>query len=129
MPVGLCHSSCDTCSIKEDQTKCSSCTSANLLYATPLPASGAAGSCTVATNDKWVEFMTINKNTVIGASALTSVTYNGNVVASTSGAALNTVIYTQSTIEFISLTSNTITFQLSSIPTHYRLFARVRAFT
>jgi len=36
-----CHSTCSSCSIKNDPTKCSTCISSYLLFATPAPVIGS----------------------------------------------------------------------------------------
>ena len=72
--------------------------------------------------------MAIDKTTVLGTSLLKNVTYNTATVQSTSGFVLGT-LYTQNVIEFATLTANSIRFELNGLPTHYRVFARVRAYT
>ena len=106
-PVAFCHSTCGACSVKNDPTKCSSCSSSNLLFATPLPAVGTEGSCTVDPTDKWTPLITIDKTTVLGTSLVKNITYNSGTVQATSGFVLGT-LYTQNVIDFVSLTSNSI---------------------
>lgn len=73
--------------------------------------------------------MSIDKNTILGTSLLKNVTYNTNIIASTSGTTLSSFLYTQNTIEFSSLTNNLIRLEFSGLPTHFRLFARIRVYT
>jgi hypothetical protein len=72
--------------------------------------------------------MTIDKTTVLGTSLLKNITYNAGTLQSTSGFVLGT-LYTQNVIEFATLTANSIRFELTGLPTHYRVFTRVRAYT
>jgi hypothetical protein len=80
-----------------------------------------------ATNNAQV-FMVVNKNTVLGSSLLTSVTYNG-ITEATSGTVIGTFLFTQSIINFKTLTSNTVVFTFNTAATHQKLHARARVFT
>jgi hypothetical protein len=80
-----------------------------------------------ATNNAQV-FMVVNKNTVLGASLLTSVTYNG-ITQATSGTVIGTFLFAQNVIDFKTLTSNTVVFSFNTAATHQRLHARARVFT
>ncbi len=71
---------------------------------------------------------TIDKNTAIGTSPLEGVTYN-NIVESTYGSVLSSFLYTGEVINFNSLTSNKISFDLYNPVIHQKIIVRARVFT
>ncbi len=85
--------------------------------------------CTIESTDKWSHVITIDMSTVLGTSLVKNVTYNSNVIVSTSNLALSSFLYSQNVIEFSSLTNSLVTFELSGLPVHYRLFMHVKAYT
>ena len=82
----LCHSTCGTCSVKNNQTKCSTCSSTltSLVYNTLTP----PGSCSLPATNNAQSLMTVNRNTVLGTSSLKNITYNSGT-QSTSGTVLS----------------------------------------
>ena len=78
IPSKFCHSQCGTCSVKNDATKCTSCSSSlqSLSYL-PFTVGQTESSCSMISTNNAQILMTVNKNTVIGSSILKSVTYNG----------------------------------------------------
>ena len=71
----------------------------------------------------------INKDTAIGTSVLKSVTYNTSTEVTTSGEVLSNFLYTQKVIEFMPMTSNSITFEFGDLPIHKKIVVRARVFT
>jgi hypothetical protein len=124
----LCHSTCATCSVKNDQTKCSTCSSTltSLVYNTLIP----PGSCSLPATNNAQLLMTINQNTVLGTSSLKNITYNSGT-QSTSGTVLSSLpqLYTLNVIDFLTLTSNTVTFEFGLTEKHEKLLVRARVMT
>jgi hypothetical protein len=108
----LCHSTCDTCSIKHDSTKCSTCSStlSSLLYNSLTP----PGSCSLPSINNAQFLMTVDKNTILGTSALKNITFN-SATQSTSGTVLSAVpsFFVFNVIDFSTLSSNTVTFEFT----------------
>lgn len=61
--------------------------------------------------------ITVDKNTIIGTSLLTSVDYN-SLTESTSGVTLVSILYSENVIEFKSLMTNVINLDFSGLPIH-----------
>jgi len=121
----LCHSTCGTCSIKNDATKCSTCSStlSSLLYNSLTP----PGSCSLPLTNNAQFLMTVDKNTILGTSALKNVTYNSGT-QSTSGTTLSAVpsLFVLNVIDFSTLSSNTVTFEFTLTEIHQKLIVRAR---
>ena len=79
--------------------------------------------------NKAQHLLTINKDTAIGTSLLKNVTYNTATVVTTSATLLSSFLYTQKVIEFMTLTSNSVTFELGGLPIHKKVIVRARVFT
>ena len=78
IPSKFCHSQCGTCSVKNNATKCTSCSSSlQILSYLPFTVGQTESSCSMISTNNAQILMTVNKNTVIGSSILKSVTYNG----------------------------------------------------
>jgi hypothetical protein len=127
VPTKLCHSTCGTCSIKGDPTKCSTCSStfsSSFAYNTLTP----PGSCTLPVANNAQLLMTVNKDTVLGTSPLKNITYNTSVTHSTSGTALSALpsLFILNVIDFFTLSSNTVTFDFSFPDVHRKLIVRAR---
>jgi len=94
----LCHSTCGTCSTKNDPGQCSTCSStfsSSFAYNTLTP----PGSCSFPATHNAQLLMTVNKNTILGTTNLKNITYN-SATQSTSGSALSTLasLYVQNVI-------------------------------
>jgi hypothetical protein len=131
VPRALCHSTCSTCSVKNDAAQCSGCGSS----LTPLPFSYTpfetgvtAANCAITTNNNAQLLMTVNKNTALGTSLLKSVVYN-SITQSASGTLLSSLLYKENVIEFSSLTSNTVSLNFDLLPVHKKILIRARVFT
>jgi hypothetical protein len=127
----FCHSTCGTCSVNSDASKCLTCTSALTGTYASFPTEQTYGPCAVAANNNAEYLLTVNENTVIGSGTakLTSVTYNN--IPITAAIALSTFLYTQKVIEFSPFTTmNTVVFNFAGLPAiHEKVIVRVRAFT
>lgn len=130
IPTTFCHSSCDSCSEDSLSNKCTACSStiAALSYGNS-PSAGTPGACSMTATNNAQVFMVVNKNTVLGSSLLTSVTYNNGITEATSGTVIGTFLYTNNVIDFKTLTSNTVVFRFNTAATHQKLHARARVFT
>ena len=125
----FCHSTCGSCTVMNDATKCTSCSSTlgSLVYE-PFAVGVTETSCAMTTTNNAQLLMTVNKDTPLGGtSLLKSVTYNSAPV--TSLTPLSAFLYTQNVIEVSSLTSNTIVFDFDTLPIHQKLLVRARVFT
>lgn len=129
MVTKFCHSTCQGCSLKDDPTKCTSCSSAFSQLPFVISPSGAEGSCSVPATNNAQLLLTVNKDTLIGTSQLKSVTYNSPSAQITSTAQFTSLLYTQNIIEVSQLTSNTLVFNFDDLPIHKKLFVRMRAMT
>ena len=125
----FCHSTCGACTVKNDPTKCTSCSSSltSLTY-NAFVTGQTEGSCLLPTANNAQFLLTVDKNTVLVTSLLKSVTSN-SVAEATSGSSLSSFLYTQNVIEVSSLSSSTITFDFDTLPIHQKLLVRVRALT
>lgn len=85
-------------------------------------------SCTFASDNNAQYLLTIDKNSIIGSNSLQSVSANFTTT-STSGTILGDFLYFENVIEFMSLTSNTVSFTLDSLPAHQNLIIRARVYT
>lgn len=125
----FCHSTCESCSVMNNPSKCSTCPTSPILYETLSP----PGYCQISTTDatkKWQSILTINKDTQIGTTNLKSIVYNNGVNISASGTLLSSFLYKENVIEFTELTSNTIKFQFGSLGVdHYEALVRINAYT
>jgi len=61
--------------------------------------------------------ITVDKNTIIGTSLLTSVDYN-SLTESTFGVTLASILYSENVIEFKGLMTNVINLDFSGLPIH-----------
>jgi hypothetical protein len=132
IPLEMCHSTCGTCTVKNDPNQCTSCSSTftSLTY-TPFATGATVGSCAVTATSNAQLLLTVNKNTVLGTSELKEVNFNG-AIHSTSGIALSslTALYSTNVIEFMSLSVNTVTFTFGGLPAiHKKLIIRARVLT
>lgn len=127
--VDMCHSTCGTCSINNDPTKCTTCSSTltSLAYS-PFAVGVTASTCTIIPTNNAQYLMSVDKNTLIGTSLLSSLTYN-SITESTSGVSVGSLLYTENIIEFKSLMTNTITLNFAALPIHQKIIVRVRAMT
>ncbi len=91
VPTTLCHSTCASCSSKNDATQCLTCSStlATLNYQS---LSGSPISCTMTPGNNAQHMLTINKDTIIGTSLLKAVGYN-SITSATSGTLLGAFLY------------------------------------
>ncbi len=98
IPTAFCHSSCGTCSTKNDASQCLTCLSyiTSLSYE-PFAGVNSSESCFMPNTSNAQQLLTINKDTIIGTSLLKSITYN-SLTQSLSGTSLNSLIYTQNVI-------------------------------
>jgi hypothetical protein len=129
IPTNFCHSSCDTCSEDGSSAMCTSCsTNITALNYGNSPSAGTPGACSMTSNNNAQVFMVINKNTVLGSSLLTSVTYN-STTQSTAGMVIGAFLYTQNVIDFKTLSSNSVVFRFNTAATHQKLHVRARVFT
>ncbi len=81
VPLQLCSSTCDTCSVKVDPTKCTACSStftSSLIYE-PFGEGVTESSCTFASTNNAQYLLTVDKNSVIGSSYLQNVTVNSTL--------------------------------------------------
>jgi hypothetical protein len=124
----LCHSTCDTCSIKNDATKCSTCSST--LSSLPYDSLTLAGSCVLPPTNNAQFLMTVDKNTILGTSALKNITYN-STTSSTSDTALSALpsLFVFNVVDFSALSSNTVTFEFTLAQIHQKLIVRARVLT
>jgi hypothetical protein len=89
----------------------------------------APATCSPTATSAAQHTFTINKDTVLGTSILKSVKVN-DAIMSTSGTVLSSMLYTQNVIEFMSLASNVVEFNLDGFSmVHKRLIVRARAYT
>ena len=87
--LSMCHSTCDTCQIKNDPAQCLTCASTISSFAyEAFTAGSTVGSCAVTPTSNPQFLMTVNKDTVLGVSKLKEVNFNG-VIHLTSGVALS----------------------------------------
>jgi hypothetical protein len=124
----LCHSTCDTCSIKNDATKCSTCSST--LSSLPYNSLTPPGSCVLPSTNSAQLLMTVDKNSILGTSALKNITYN-SATQSTSGTVLSALpsFFVLNVIDFATLSSNTVTFEFTLAQIHQKLIVRARVLT
>ena len=76
-----------------------------------------ASSCSMTSTNNAQYLITVDKNTIIGTSLLTSVDYN-SLTESTSGVTLVSILYSENVIEFKSLMTNVINLDFSGLPIH-----------
>lgn len=127
IPTKFCHSTCSSCTVKMDSAKCSACSST--LTALAYNSLSGEGVCSLPATNKAQILTTINKNSVLQSSYLNKVTYNG-VAQSASGTVLGSLLYNgQNVVEFMSLTSNTVIFEMFNLPIHQKLQVRARVYT
>lgn len=89
----MCHSTCGSCSVFNDATKCTTCSSGltSLAYA-PFAAGISASTCTPTPTNNAQYLMTVDKSTLLGSSLLSSVGYN-SITQSTSGVSVGLLLY------------------------------------
>jgi hypothetical protein len=88
-----------------------------------------SGSCSVPTTNNAQWLLNVNKDSALGTAELKSVTYNG-ATQSTSSTLLSGLLYSQNVIEFMTLTSNTVSFDFADLPAvHQKLIVRARVYT
>jgi hypothetical protein len=127
-PRTLCHSTCTTCSAKNDAAQCTFCNSSLTSFNYNAFGTGVtSAACTMTSTNRAQLLMTVNKDTVLVSSALKSVVYN-SLTQSTSGTTLGSFLYNQNIIEFSALTSNSITFNFDHT-VHEKIYARARILT
>lgn len=126
----FCHSTCGSCLINNDATKCTSCSSSltSLAYV-PFGVGVTESTCAMTATNNAQLLMTVDKTTLIGSSLLKTVTYNTATIESTLNLALSDFLYTQNVIEVSLMTSNTIVFDFDTLPVHQKLFVRARVYT
>ena len=132
VPTQMCHSTCDTCALENNAAQCSTCAT-TLSATTSLTFTSPAtppGPCTLPATNNAQLLLTVNKDTVLGTSALKSVTYN-SVAQSGSGSALSalTGLYVLNVIDFSTLSSNSVVFSFDVIGPHQKLLVRARVLT
>lgn len=76
-----------------------------------------ASSCSMTSTNNAQYLITVDKNTIIGTSLLTSVDYN-SLTESTSGVTLASILYSENVIEFKGLMTNVINLDFSGLPIH-----------
>lgn len=128
VPIALCHSTCNTCEIKNDPTQCSLCSS-TFTSSFPYDSLTPPGACTLPVDNNAQLLLTINKNTILGTSKLKSVVFGSGPTTVASGANSASVLYIENVIEFKALTSNTVVFNLGDLPVHQKIFVRARVYT
>ena len=95
----FCHSTCDTCSLPNDPTKCLTCSSSfTALLPFNAMTAGTPAACSLPATNNAQLLLTVNKNTVIGTSQLKSVTYNTATTQATSGTLLSGFLYKENVI-------------------------------
>lgn len=99
--VNLCHSTCATCSVKNDASKCSGCSST----LSSLSFEYVNNQCNMKSNNNAQPLITVDKNTVLGTSYLKKVTYD-STVEQTSGTSLGSFLYSFNVIEFESFANS-----------------------
>jgi hypothetical protein len=74
--------------------------------------------------------MTVDKNTILGTSALKNITFN-SATQSTSDTALSALpsLFILNVIDFLTLSSNTVTFEFTLAQIHQKLIVRARVLT
>lgn len=124
----FCSSQCNTCTTTNDPTKCIDCPTSSIanLSLNYLSTSGE-GSCALTSTNNAQHLITIDKNSLLGTT-IKSVTFNGASYATPTNI-LAATLYSRNVIEFSSLSSNTIKFNLISIPIHKKIYVRVKAAT
>lgn len=95
IPTTFCSSRCGTCSVNNDPTKCTACSSSlQSLNYQPFTIGQTEGQCLMTSTNNAQLLLTVNQNTVLGSSILQNVTYN-KTTESTSGNVLASFLYTQ----------------------------------
>ena len=125
----FCHSTCGSCTVMNDATKCTSCSSTlgSLVYQS-FAVGVTESSCAMTTTNNAQLLMTVNKDTALGGTShLKGVNYNS--IPETTLTPLSAFLYTQNVIEVSLLTSNTISFVFDTLPIHQKLLVRARVFT
>jgi hypothetical protein len=73
----FCHSTCQGCSINDDPTKCTSCSSSfSQLPFVAFPSGQTEGGCLLPPTNNAQLLMTVDKSTILGTSLLKTVGYN-----------------------------------------------------
>ena len=125
----ICHSSCQTCSILGDPNSCTACSSSLPSGLTYLTFSGY-GSCVPDTSNvnypNMALLQSVSSVTQLGASYLKNITFNGVNYATFNAYLGSSLLYTQNTILFQTLTSPTVTLSFSGIGyNHYNAYVRL----
>jgi len=114
----MCHSTCDTCNVKDNISSCLTCSSSlsSLQYNT-ISNKNSSSQCSLIASSIQL-LLTIEQFTKLKSSVLLNVTYNNSITETAINKFLSSFLYTSKLIEFSKLSSMTVTFGLYELVNH-----------